>query len=79
MTLSVEIGRDVAAESATEQPDGKGAKPSAKRTARIASAATIAGLVLVWIVAAHFKLVSPVFLPAPSAVLWKFYSVATNG
>ena len=37
------------------------------------------GLVLVWIVAAHFKLVSPVFLPAPSAVLWKFYSVATNG
>ncbi|MBA8878046.1 ABC transporter permease subunit [Phyllobacterium myrsinacearum] len=79
MTLSIEASGDIADAAVGSVPTEPKAKPSAKRTARIASAVTVTGLLLLWIVSAHFKLVSPVFLPSPAAVLWKFYSVATNG
>ncbi|SDO68928.1 ABC transporter permease subunit [Phyllobacterium sp. OV277] len=82
MTLSAETSRDIgdaAIVSTATQPEVKAVKPSPARTARIASAITVLGLLLIWIVSAHFKLVSPVFLPSPSAVLWKFYSVSING
>jgi len=52
---------------------------SSLTTARMVSAVTVVVLLSAWSISAYFKLVSPVFLPSPHAVLVKFYSVATAG
>ncbi|WP_244423914.1 ABC transporter permease subunit [Phyllobacterium sp. YR531] len=46
---------------------------------RSISLGTIALFFIAWTLVAYFRLVSPVFLPSPLAVLWKFYTVATSG
>ncbi|QND51049.1 taurine ABC transporter permease TauC [Phyllobacterium sp. 628] len=82
MTLSADSNRDIPDIAAAGSPRQTGAKvrrASPVTTARIVSALTILALLLAWLVSAHFKLVSPVFLPSPQTVLWKFYSVATTG
>ncbi len=48
-------------------------------SARAVSVLTILLLLLAWALAAHLKLVSPVFLPPPAAVFSKLISVATVG
>ena len=48
-------------------------------SASVVSAATILVMLIAWAFAAHLELVSPVFLPAPDAVLAKLVSVATTG
>lgn len=45
----------------------------------LTSLVTVAALFAAWSAAAHFKVVSPVFLPPPSAVAAKFVSVARDG
>lgn len=37
------------------------------------------GLLLAWALAAHFKLVAPLFLPSPLGVATQFYTVAVDG
>ncbi|CAN7242782.1 ABC transporter permease subunit [Phyllobacterium sp. LjRoot231] len=82
MTLTVETERNITAASASSNPDQsnrKVPKASPLTTTRVVSAITVLIFSLGWAISAHFKLVSPVFLPSPQAVLWKFYSVATTG
>ena len=80
MTLSIETQRDIA------EVHGNPVAPKARRvrvfapwTTRAISVGTILVFFLAWTLAAHFRLVSPVFLPSPLAVLWKFCTVATAG
>jgi len=53
--------------------------PRVRLSPRQISVATVAVLIAVWALAAHLQLVSPVFLPAPLAVVHKFVVVATDG
>jgi taurine transport system permease protein len=81
MTLTVETESDMttATSSGPVQSNERIARTSPFTTTRVVSAVTILVLFLAWSIAAHFKLVLPVFLPSPQAVIWKFYSVATTG
>jgi taurine transport system permease protein len=48
-------------------------------SAGVVSTGTIVALLALWAVAAEMRLVSPVFLPSPVAVVGKFVQVATEG
>ena len=67
----------------TDSSDLAEERPIARKqpfwTSRRVSAVTLILLVAVWAIAAELKLVSPVFLPSPLAVVRKFIAVATNG
>lgn len=78
MTLSIETQHDIA-ELQPVSPVAPRAKVSELWSTRAVSLATILIFFLAWSLSAYFKLVSPVFLPSPLAVLLKFYSVAVNG
>jgi taurine transport system permease protein len=43
------------------------------------SSATLIGLLGFWVVATHFRLASPLFLPSPSEVATQFVAVANDG
>lgn len=80
MTLSIETQREIA------EVYGEPISPKTRRSrvfafwsTRAISMCTILAFFLVWALAAHFRLVPPVFLPSPAAVLWKFYTVAITG
>ncbi|MEK1852036.1 MAG: ABC transporter permease subunit [Phyllobacterium sp.] len=81
MTLTAQTERSItaAASGSSDRSNARIATASPLTTTRVVSAFTILVFFLAWSVSAHFKLVSPVFLPSPQAVLWKFYSVATTG
>jgi taurine transport system permease protein len=81
MTLAAETERDItgATSSDSDRSDKAIQGASLLTATRVVSAITILVFFLAWSISAHFKLVSPVFLPSPQAVLWKFYSVATTG
>jgi taurine transport system permease protein len=79
MTLTAETERSITASGSSDRSNARIATASPLTTTRVVSAFTILVFFLAWSVSAHFKLVSPVFLPSPQAVLWKFHSVATTG
>lgn len=63
-------------------------KPERVRTPRAAgkiggtfaiSSATLLGLIGLWLVATHFRLASPLFLPSPAEVATQFVAVANDG
>lgn len=43
------------------------------------SAATLIGLLLAWVLATHFRLASPLFLPSPADVLTQAIAIASDG
>lgn len=43
------------------------------------SSATLLGLIGLWLVATHFRLASPLFLPSPAEVATQFVAVANDG
>ncbi len=80
MTLTVETESNMTAAASSDPVKARGRiVTTSSLTTRVISGVTILVFLLAWSLSAHFKLVSPVFLPSPQAVLWKFYSVATTG
>jgi len=71
--------------SRLEEPNGLSvpwSRPSPKRkgvSARVVSAVTILAVLAVWALSARLQLVSPVFLPSPTAVWSKFIVVTRDG
>lgn len=71
-------------ETRTEIPTGIGAPPAPRDaapfwTARKVSALTLLALLLAWEAVTRLGIIAPLFLPAPEAVVAKFFTVAREG
>jgi taurine transport system permease protein len=64
--------------AAPDRPPGRSSRPRLTYATKI-SIATFLALTILWWLAAHVELVSPIFLPPPEAVLAKLLSVSTAG
>lgn len=78
--MSFDLAEAVLAPSrSVERADLAPTAPRKRPVVAITAALTIAALVLAWTIASHFRLVSALFLPSPTAVGHVFITVAREG
>ncbi|MFA6153443.1 ABC transporter permease subunit [Mesorhizobium sp.] len=78
MTLAANSGTSFSSSTAPRAPSRKPRRSAATSTLGI-SLATLASLIALWFLAAHFEWASPLFLPSPAEVLTQFGAVWADG
>jgi taurine transport system permease protein len=78
MTLAANSPTSFSSSTARRAPSPRTRRSASTSTLGI-SLATLAGLIALWFLAAHFEWASPLFLPSPSEVLTQFSAVWADG
>ncbi|WP_214473895.1 ABC transporter permease subunit [Mesorhizobium sp. dw_380] len=78
MTLAANSGTSSSSSKAQRAPSPKPRRSASTSTLGI-SLATLASLIALWFLAAHFEWASPLFLPSPVEVLSQFSAVWADG
>lgn len=78
MTLAANSPTSFSSSTARRAPSPRTRRSASTSTLGI-SLATLAGLIALWFLAAHFEWASPLFLPSPPEVLTQFSAVWADG